>query len=309
MSLIKKTSNKRVKGIASLSVLLVVMVVVLIISALTPLSKYSIKNTERFLNFIQANQYVKGLESLAMQQIADSFNEAEEKQKEIIHHRNDKLFKEKTFEINTAQIRYKINDLQSKYNINNLSSYQDDHSLFYTVTSKIESGETIANQIIDWIDENDESLEKGAEDTFYNLLKEPFFTANQKLISMDELLYLPSVNRKNLTILKKYFTVLPSYSNVNINTAVPKILNIFAEAGADTNKLKGKIDSKLLYETLGPETIFSISSNYFLFKCEVKFQDYSFYYNSYLKSSLGENNKFEVKVSRKNFLKNFVTSL
>lgn len=133
-----------------------------------------------------------------------------------------------------------IRDLQGRFNLNNLQSYNTDSwnddlaSLFSSnldlylnllAILELDSNELRAAVIVDWTDADSELLISGsAEDSEYSLQTPSRLSANQAMVSVDELAGLPGYNSADLLQLYPYITALPTGTGVNINTAPAEVL-------------------------------------------------------------------------------------
>jgi len=79
--------------------------------------------------------------------------------------------------------------------------------------------------ILDWIDKDaDVSIPGGAEDFEYLGRELPYRTSNAKMVSTSELLLIKGFDREIYDALKPYITVLPEYTEINVNTASAEVL-------------------------------------------------------------------------------------
>ena len=79
--------------------------------------------------------------------------------------------------------------------------------------------------ILDWIDgDADVSIPGGAEDFEYLGRELPYRTPNAKMASVSELLLIKGIDRDIYGALEPYITVLPEYTEINVNTASAEVL-------------------------------------------------------------------------------------
>ena len=88
----------------------------------------------------------------------------------------------------------------------------------------------LLDSLMDWIDEDDEEREHGAEQGYYSSLKPAYAAANRPLLSVEELLLVRGWNRKLLygdeehSGIIDYLTVAGQDAKININTAPAPVL-------------------------------------------------------------------------------------
>jgi general secretion pathway protein K len=81
-----------------------------------------------------------------------------------------------------------------------------------------------ADTVQDWIDEDTNTSPGGAESDYYQSQDPGYNTANSFLVSDTELRLLKDVDTETFKLLRKYFTALPEYSDVNVNTAPIEVI-------------------------------------------------------------------------------------
>lgn len=91
----------------------------------------------------------------------------------------------------------------SRWNINGLMDQDSSGAALKKVFEKAQSyipdlDATVISSIIDWLDEDDELSDQGAENLYYSALEEPYRCKNGPLDSMDELLLVKGVTRELL---------------------------------------------------------------------------------------------------------------
>jgi general secretion pathway protein K len=81
-----------------------------------------------------------------------------------------------------------------------------------------------ADTVQDWIDEDTNTSPGGAESDYYQSQDPGYNTANSFLVSDTELRLLKDVDTDNFKLLRQYFTALPEYSEINVNTAPIEVI-------------------------------------------------------------------------------------
>ena len=94
----------------------------------------------------------------------------------------------------------------------------------------------LAENLIDWVDENGERIKGGLEDDYYQHQSPPYRAANGPLLSIDDLFLIEGFDRNLVRGLRPYITVQPFAGGlgVNLNTAPSYVLALlFANDGID----------------------------------------------------------------------------
>ncbi len=81
-----------------------------------------------------------------------------------------------------------------------------------------------ADTVQDWIDEDTNTSPGGAESDYYQSQDPGYNTANSFLVSDTELRLLKDVDTETFKLLRKYFTALPEYAEINVNTAPIEVI-------------------------------------------------------------------------------------
>lgn len=87
--------------------------------------------------------------------------------------------------------------------------------------------------VTDWIDNNTDTLEAGAESDYYQTLDPPYNAADSLLVNETELRLLKDIDKEAFDMLRPHITMLPEYTPVNVNTASMEVfqgLGFTAEA-------------------------------------------------------------------------------
>lgn len=202
--------------------------------------------------------------------------------------------------IDGGLIKGEIYDLQSNFNINNLVKKngeidQNQLKFFERILSNLNLNPIIANAIIDWIDSDQyTTYPDGAEDDIYTKLNPAYRTANQKIISVSELLAISSINMEVYEIMEPYVTSIPEYSKINVNTAPPLILKSLDD-GISESQIKRLIEERrgtgydditvTFKPILDSNNLLNVTNktNYFQLKLQVKIDNISILMYSMIK--------------------------
>ncbi len=122
-----------------------------------------------------------------------------------------------------------ITDESGKIDLNKLAGNRMAEKLepvFRRLLLILELDETIADAIIDWVDEDDEGY---AEDWYYQSLTPSYPCKNGKLDSLEEIKRIRGITPEVFSILEKYVTISSFNGRVNINTASAKVIEALHE--------------------------------------------------------------------------------
>ena len=147
-------------------------------------------------------------------------------------------------------------DVISRLNINSATLDELSRLIEYTVAVDKDSAQGIASCIIDWRDEDDASLAKGAEGKYYRGLRFPYNCKNAPFESLEELYYVKGMDSNIFSKIKPYITVHGS-GRVNINTALGPVFYALGLSDEVINKI-------LLYRSGEDEVIASSDDRAFL---------------------------------------------
>ena len=120
-------------------------------------------------------------------------------------------------------------DETGRFNVNNLvtddgKKSEADVEVFKRLLQNLGLNADLANALVDWIDTDDETLPGGAEDLAYLALPQPYRTANQRLVQIEELYSVKGFDAAAVAKLKPFITALPGRSKINVNTAPLEVL-------------------------------------------------------------------------------------
>ncbi len=84
--------------------------------------------------------------------------------------------------------------------------------------------ENFADTVQDWIDPDSDSSIAGAESDYYQSQDPAYNTANSFLVNITELRLLKDIDNDAYQLINPFFTTLPEYTAVNVNTASIEVL-------------------------------------------------------------------------------------
>jgi general secretion pathway protein K len=124
--------------------------------------------------------------------------------------------------------RITLRDAQGCFNLNALSPTTGDVDLaeqrFRRLLDLLDLSPDIADQLLDWLDEDSEARFAGAEDDAYSRRNPPMRAANAPLADASELRLLPAVDSKAYAALAPVVCALPPDASLNVNSAPPLLL-------------------------------------------------------------------------------------
>jgi general secretion pathway protein K len=137
-----------------------------------------------------------------------------------------------------AVIGGSLADAQARFNLNNLvngnARNEAEVEAFKRLLTGLQLAPDLAEAVVDWIDADDALTGSGgAEDAYYLSLPQPYRTANQPLVQVEELLRVKGFDAKTFARLKPYVTALPGRTLVNANTAAPQVLAAYLAESPD----------------------------------------------------------------------------
>jgi general secretion pathway protein K len=127
-----------------------------------------------------------------------------------------------------------LRDEQGKFNLNNLvdsagKAREPDLLVFKRLLKSLGIDESIAANIADWIDADDDTSAPGsAENGYYTTLPQPYRAANRELTTIDELYRVRGIDGAIMRKLVPFISALPKRANertkINVNTTSREIL-------------------------------------------------------------------------------------
>ena len=278
---------KKNSGVAMITAMMIVAIVSLITINLLWENTLNTRKTISNINRDQAIQVAIGVESWVKELLIQDAKISES------DHLGEFWARQlPNLPIDGGSIKGEIYDLQGNFNINNLVKQngeidRNQLKFFERVLSNLNLKPIIANAIIDWIDSDQyTTYPDGAEDDIYMKLNPAYRTANQKMISVSELLAISSINLEIYETIKPYVTSIPGYSKINVNTASPLILRSL-DKGISENQVKRLIEERrgtgyddisvTFKPILNSDNLLNVTnkSDYFQLKLQVNIDNFS----------------------------------
>ena len=128
--------------------------------------------------------------------------------------------------VEDGMIAFKVQDAQSRFNLNNLvrGSGSADFEMFKRLLDSQKIDQGLSASLLDWLDPDSIVSPGGAEDIEYLSLPQPYRSANQLLLSVDELRLVKGFTADTVEKLRPFVTALPYSTPVNVNTAPAEVL-------------------------------------------------------------------------------------
>ncbi len=243
----------RQQGVALITALLVVTIATVAAVAMATRQQLDMRRTGSLLHGEQAYAYVLGAESWARVVLARDQRESE----------IDTLFEDWSTQppvsiVEGGSIIGRILDLQGRFNVNSLVvggvANPEAVDSYKRLLRLLELDESLANRLVDWIDENiDAMFPDGAEDESYLLGDPPYRVANQPLADISELRLVKGYDEEVVEKLRPFVAALPPATPLNVNTASAEVLSTVAEGLSAS-------DGEALVEARGEDGFESVDS-------------------------------------------------
>lgn len=222
----------REKGVALIMVLLAMTLLVLLAAGMAQLQSLRVFRAGHYLAQQQGFSVALGAEDFARRVLEQDFEQDKEDGQMV-----DSL--DEFWAANAAVlplddqgvVEVQIDDLGGRFNLNDLvtSSGQVNtlaRDRFSRLLMALGITDIHVDALIDWIDENDETLSAyGAEDGEYLLAEPGYRAANQPFVSVTELRLIDGMTEEAYQALKPHVAALPVHdAGININTATGPVL-------------------------------------------------------------------------------------
>lgn len=228
----KGATQSNEKGFALLTVLLVVAIVTILGSNILYKEHLTLKRSTYMLHQAQSLSVLYGLESwvktgLRLDAQYNKFDSLDQQWAQPLV----------AIPFEGGEISGQLEDLFAKINVNNLLETDADkqkiwRSMLERYTTQLEIEPSFMDALIDWVDSDDERLPFGAESETYLLMEPAYRTANQGVVSLNELKNVQGLNtlpNKQWHLLKQNLTALPMVTSINVNTASAAVLLALAD--------------------------------------------------------------------------------
>ncbi len=202
--------------------------------------------TEKWIEYVEGKSLSLDAFSESWANNEDYFKDAEVGNGEFILSYSPGALEESGKEI----MLYGLEDETGKININATKSVPLLRNLLLNLGMALDEAEGIVASIEDWRDA-DSMLKStgGAEDSYYQTLDPPYFTAGQDFKTLEELLLVKGVTEELFSKIVDYITIYGE-GMININTAAEEVLNAafgigYPELAAKIVEYRIGVDGKL----------------------------------------------------------------
>lgn len=335
----------RQSGVALVVVLLVVALVAVLATDMGSRLQLQVKRVANIKDANQAYWYAMGAEQFARKSIQEVLD-----LDDGVIHKEQPWSQEFTYPLEGGGIQAQLKDMQACFNLNainsiaeannsnaddeeddNQDSDEDNNSrsestatvsdAFYNLLTNAEleidsySAETLRDSVIDWVDEDDNTSDFGAEDGEYESRPIPYLSANGPMVNKSELRMINGVDLAWLTDLMPMLCAIPDLQalKININTVEQEhaaiiagmldISNQEAQSILSSRPTEGYDDIQDFFAepdvnvSDAKQAWFDISTSYFILHTKTRYNNASFAMSTVFKVS--ENN--EVSVLRREF--------
>jgi general secretion pathway protein K len=208
----------RERGVALITAVLVVAIAAVIATSMMNRQNFDTRRTANIIHRDQAIAYALGAEYWAGVEL-----NRDAQQNNFDHLGENWAYDLPPLPIDGGYINGRLQDLQGRFNLNSvLDPIQAER--FARLCQAINVDPDFIPALQDWIDDDTEVRENGAEDESYTRLAPPYRTANRFLVDSSELLLVQGVGVDDYNILAFYVSALPVSGAINVNTAAPQLI-------------------------------------------------------------------------------------
>ncbi|MCW8924641.1 MAG: type II secretion system minor pseudopilin GspK [Xanthomonadales bacterium] len=281
----------RERGVALITAVLVVAIAAIIGTSMMSRQNFDTQRTTNIIHRDQAVAYALGAEHWAGAELSrDALNN------DYDHLAENWAYELPPLPIDGGYISGRLQDLQGRFNLNSvLDPIQAERLVRLCQSINVEPDFIPALQ--DWIDEDTELRDNGAEDESYTLLDPPYRAANRHLADTSELLLVRGVSVEDYNSLIFFVSALPENSPINVNTASARLIQSLApdiaapdveriialRADSPYQKVDTFVEDRAFAGKELSESFLGVSSSYFLLTADVVLGDASFTLQSVLR--------------------------
>lgn len=288
---------RRRQGVALVSILFIVALIAVLAHQLITEHQLTVAFTRQSLHSAQAREYARGGEEYARQILYEDWLDEETRAKDTLLEDWAQEFEEMPIDVGeTGTLRLRIRDATSKLNVNGI--VDPEHlARLKRLLAGLNLDEALAARWLDWIDQDLEPSEFGAEDSTYLLYDPAFRTPNRPVADISELLVLmeldaddrnrdvddPEDPREQLEA--GLIALPPSVKSVNINTVVSEDVMLSLGPGMGEINVTGLLELEREYESVEDVTAdyaafgdsagaISVTTEYFIIEVTVELNGY-----------------------------------
>lgn len=222
------------KGVALIIVLMIVALVTVLATEMAARLQLQVKRASNIKDNNQAYWYAMGAEQFARKSIGELI----ELDSEVVN-LEQPWSQEVTYPLEGGGIQAQLVDMQGCFNLNALRDEPGKEeqptgekalTAFKDMLIKAEididdyDAEKLAESIADWLDEDSNLRQSGAEDADYQSLVHPYLAANNFMASKSELRLVSGIDQAWLSAILPLVCIIPGSDllRVNINTIAPE---------------------------------------------------------------------------------------
>ncbi len=206
------------RGVALLLALLLTALVTVLAVAVAGSESFALHRSGNLLRRAQVDEYLSGAELVAAARLRSAVQDGQSPTPVRV---------DLPWRFEPAG-RATLRDAQGCFNLNTLSPQAGDIAIaeqrFRRLLDLLDLSPDIADQLLDWLDEDSEARFAGAEDDAYSRRNPPMRAANAPLADVSELRLLPAVDAKAYAALAPVVCALPPDAPLNVNSAPPLLL-------------------------------------------------------------------------------------
>ncbi len=277
----------RQRGVALLTALLIVALVTIIAATIAERLQLDLRRVQNQQQFEQAFQYALGLEAVAKR----ALDEDSRLTPQIDSNAEPWAQPLPPLPVDGGLVTARMSDLDGRFNLNNLVVDDRPQPLqidrFRRLLSVLELNPSLAEAVVDWVDQDGIVSASGAEDSAYARLRPAYRAANQPFSHPSELRLVKGFEADTVRRLLPYITALPSVEQptpINVNTALPAVLQslhtvitpeiaetLYQNGRAQWPRIDVFLEHPLLYQRaqIDPRSI-SVNSKHFLINSNVE---------------------------------------
>lgn len=214
---------QRQRGVALILALLLMTIATVVAVAVASNEEFAIRRSSNVLRRAQASEYLTASEYLAMARLRPGPSDAAAP---------SPVKMELPWPLDLPG-QAQVQDAQGCFNLNVLSLPAGETDLaeqrLRRLLELLDLSADIADQLLDWLDEDTNARFAGAEDDAYSRRRPPMRAANAPLGDVSELRLLPAVDAEAYAALAPLVCALPVQAGINVNSAPPLLLMALAE--------------------------------------------------------------------------------
>lgn len=240
-----KLSHSKQKGVALLTILIMVVLATILAMTILKSQQASLDETKMMLRQNQSLMYAQSAEYFFAELLIQ-----DAKDNQVDHLSENWAQPFPLFPVEDGFVSGQIYDQQAKFNLNSILKEDGSRNeaaieFFQSMLKRLNLDENLVEAVIDWQDADEETVgAMGAENSYYQGLKDGYLAANQPFSSVQQLQLVRGFKGKPYELLKPYLTALPKRTTtININTADPFLISCL-HPQLDVLNVKNVLDLK-----------------------------------------------------------------